>query len=106
MMAALLAIDAGGERASDVAEHMGVDAAAVTRLLDRLADAGLIGRCAFEGDRRSRRLSLTEKAAALLPRLKAAAADVDAALEQGLQPGERDTLIRLLKALSVRAETI
>jgi MarR family transcriptional regulator for hemolysin len=106
MMAALLAIDGGAERAADVADYMGVDAAAVTRLLDRLADAGLIGRCAFEGDRRSRRISLTERAQGLLPRLKQAAADLETALGAGLGQGERESLIQNLKALSARADQL
>lgn len=106
MMAALLAVDQGCVKAADVAAHMGVDAAAVTRLMDRLAEADLIGRCALEGDRRSRKISLSEKALALLPKLRQASSGLDKELEAGLSAAERAALIVKLKALTEAAEKL
>src|SRR3954471_22737425 len=78
MMAALLAAEGGCERGADLAEVMGVDAAAVTRLLDRLAEAGWLQRGEMEGDRRCRPIQLSPKARALAPKLRALAAKVEA----------------------------
>lgn len=104
MMAALLAVGQGAERATDVAAVMGVDAAAVTRLLERLSEAGLIGRCASAGDKRSRRIELSAKAKALLPKLKRASADVEAAVSEGLGAAKKEALIQALRDLTRRAE--
>jgi MarR family transcriptional regulator for hemolysin len=106
MMAALLAVDAGMDRATQVAAHMGVDAAAVTRLLDRLSDAGLIGRCAAPGDRRGRSLSLSAKARALLPALARTADGLDRELAAQLGPGESARLLATLKKLSAAADRL
>lgn len=106
MMAALLAIHAGAERGADVAEHMGVDAAAVTRLMDRLHEAGLIGRCDMEGDRRSRKLSLSPQALALLPKLQKAAAELDQRLAEGLNGAQKKELMQTLKRLSEKADAL
>jgi MarR family transcriptional regulator for hemolysin len=104
MMAALLALARGCPRAADVAGTMGVDAAAVTRLMDRLVEAGLVGRCELKGDRRSRRIELSPKALALLPHLQAVAAEAEAQLSEGLSPVKKAALIRTLMALTARAE--
>jgi DNA-binding MarR family transcriptional regulator len=106
MMVALLALAAGCSRASDVARHMGVDAAAVTRLMDRLIDAGLVGRMEPKGDRRSRSIELTPKALALLPELQAVAAQAERQLGRGLSSSQKAALIATLKALTRRAEQL
>lgn len=106
MMAALLAVEGGCGRASDVAEHMGVDAAAVTRLMDRLVQAGLVGRCQSTSDRRIRRIQLTPKAVALLPRLRAVAAEAESRLAQALSPAQKKALIVTLQALTRQAEKL
>ena len=106
MMAALLALGTGCDRGTDLAKLMGVDAAAVTRLLDRLGDLGYISRCEVKGDRRSRKLSLTAKAEALLPQLREVSMDMEAGLTQSLSPGEKAVLIAQLKGLVAQAEKI
>lgn len=106
MMAALLALGQGAQRATDVAKVMGVDNAAVTRLLDRLAEAGLTERCELKGDRRARRIALSAKAQALLPKLAAAAAAMEKAMSQGLSAEKKAELIKTLRALTARAESI
>jgi DNA-binding MarR family transcriptional regulator len=106
MMAALLAVHDGCERGVELAQVMGVDAAAVTRLLDRLADAGWLVRGEMHGDRRCRHIHLSPKATALVPQLKALAAKVDQELTQALSPGEKAILIQQLKALTEIAEKL
>lgn len=106
MMAALLALSQGAERATDLAAVMGVDAAAVTRLLDRLAEQGLVERCEIKGDRRARRIELSAKARALLPALQEAADGMGRDLEAGLSAAQKRALIKTLKALTERAETL
>jgi MarR family transcriptional regulator for hemolysin len=106
MMAALLAVSGGCEKAADLAALMGVDAAAVTRLLDRLAGAGWLERGEMAGDRRCRLLHLSKKARALVPKLQAAAAEIERDLTQLLKPAEKDLLIRQLKALTEKAEKL
>jgi MarR family transcriptional regulator, organic hydroperoxide resistance regulator len=105
-MVTLLAIDAGCDRGADIAKFIGVDAAAVTRLLDRLSDSEWIGRCDYEGDRRSRRITLSSKALEKLPRLRRIASQLEARLEEGLSAAEKRGLMDQLKALCVRAEKL
>ncbi len=106
MMAALVAVDDGCERAADLAKVMGVDAAAVTRLLDRLAQDGWLERGEMQGDRRCRLLNLSKKAKALAPKLRVMATKVDQELTQSLSGGEKAQLIQLLKALTEQAEKL
>jgi len=106
MAAALALVRDGAERATDLAAKMGVDAAAVTRLLDRLADAGLVERCALEGDRRARRIELSQKALGLLGEIDRRVQDVEAAMEQGLGAAEKKALLKTLKDLTDRAEKL
>jgi MarR family transcriptional regulator for hemolysin len=106
MAAALALVRDGAERATDLAEKMGVDAAAVTRLLDRLADAGLVERCALEGDRRARRIELSTKAKGLLSEIDARVADVESAMEKGLSAADKKALLKALKDLTERAESL
>lgn len=106
MMAALVSVDGGCERAADLAKVMGVDAAAVTRLLDRLAHDGWLERGEMHGDRRCRHLHLSAKAQALAPRLRALSEKVERELTASLSPGEKAQLIQLLKGLTEQAEKI
>lgn len=55
---------------SDLARVLPVDAAAVTRLLDRLEAKGLICRKPHSHDRRSVRVELTKRGRALVPKLR------------------------------------
>jgi MarR family transcriptional regulator for hemolysin len=106
MMAALLALGSGADRATDLAGVMGVDNAAVTRLLDRLAAGGWVERCELKGDRRAKRLALSDKARALLPRLKSLSASVEAKMSRALSPEQKKELVATLKALTRAAEAL
>jgi DNA-binding MarR family transcriptional regulator len=106
MMAALLLVSDGRERGADLAKAMGVDAAAVTRLLDRLAKGGWLQRGEMKGDRRSHLLHLSEKAVKLTPKLKALALKMEQELGKSMSAAEKALLIRQLKALSALAEKL
>jgi MarR family transcriptional regulator for hemolysin len=106
MMAALLLVDAGCERGADLAREMGVDAAAVTRLLDRLANDGWLKRSEMEGDRRCHLLHLSKKALDLVPKLQSLAVKMEQELGKAMSVGEKELLIRQLKALSEAAEKL
>ncbi len=84
---------------AEASRLIGIDAGAVSRLVDRLAAKGLMTRHADPASRRSLRLSLTEAGRALVPALIQIADGNDAAYFGMLPPGERDALIRLLRRL-------
>ena len=106
MMAALLLVHDGHERGTDLAKEMGVDAAAVTRLLDRLSEAGWLQRGEMAGDRRSHLLQLSKKASGLVPKLRALAEKMEQEMGKGMSAAEKALLIRQLKALSEAAEKL
>jgi DNA-binding MarR family transcriptional regulator len=54
---------------SQLKQQLGTDTAGMTRLLDRLADKGLLRRVQHPGDRRSIIIELTADGQALVPRL-------------------------------------
>jgi DNA-binding MarR family transcriptional regulator len=60
----------GSKSASDLCKHMTYDAGAMTRMIDRLEEKGLIKRSRDPGDRRLVNLELTEKGNAALPRMR------------------------------------
>jgi DNA-binding MarR family transcriptional regulator len=82
-----------------VALFIGIDPGAVSRLVDRLADKGLITRSPDPQSRRRLQLSLTEAGRALVPDLIRIADQNDEAFFGALPPGEQAALLRLLKQL-------
>jgi MarR family transcriptional regulator for hemolysin len=106
MGAALCLLRDGAERATDLADKMGVDNAAVTRLLDRLAEAGWVERCAVKDDKRARRIELSAKARGKLDAVEAVFRDVEAAIEKGLGAAEKKALLKALRELTERAEKV
>lgn len=106
MGAALCLLRDGAERATDLADKMGVDNAAVTRLLDRLVEGGWVERCALKDDKRARRIELSEKARAALPGVEKVFREVEAVIEKGLGAAEKKALLRTLRELTERAEKV
>jgi MarR family transcriptional regulator, organic hydroperoxide resistance regulator len=82
-----------------VAQFIGIDPGAVSRLVDRLADKGLMTRSPDPESRRRLQLSLTDAGRALVPDLIRIADQNDEAFFGALPPGERAALLRLLKQL-------
>jgi len=56
--------------ASDLCKGISYDAGAMTRMIDRLEEKGLLRRSRDPGDRRLVNLELTEKGSASLPRMR------------------------------------
>ncbi len=96
----LLLIEANpGVSQSAVAEALRFDRSTLVQIVDRLEARGLVRRESSALDRRSHALKLTAPGLDLLARLKALSAAHEAALAEGLDDGERSTLMRLLERL-------
>jgi DNA-binding MarR family transcriptional regulator len=90
----------------EAAQHIGIHSAAVTRLVDRLVEKGLLVREFGQADRRSQRLVLTDQGRQLVPKLARIVAETEATFLAALQPEEqaafRKLLAKLLRAQGVR----
>jgi DNA-binding MarR family transcriptional regulator len=82
-----------------LAEHLDVETITVGRMVDRLADAGLVERRADPADRRAWRLFLTPRAHPILNELQAVAVGVRAEMLAGLSADEEAALQGLLLRL-------
>lgn len=97
---ALLAINENGEALpSDVADRVGIDRGATTRLLVRMEAKGLIIRRAHEADGRSVVLTLSPETAAKMPALLALSKRVNQDVLQTLAPSEASALLATLAKL-------
>jgi MarR family transcriptional regulator for hemolysin len=94
------AIEEEGLSQRQLAERMGIEAATLTRHLDRLEAAGLIVRHRDGGDRRILRVVPTFAARDLHARMAAVAGTLDADLTAGLSDEELAELRRLLARLT------
>jgi DNA-binding MarR family transcriptional regulator len=87
----------GGTRISDLQEHVLLSQPALSRLVDRLVERGLVSRCEDPADARARRVSLTEAGRDLQRSIgRAHAADVAAAMT----PLTDDELAQLISLTS------
>jgi DNA-binding MarR family transcriptional regulator len=73
----LAAINAGrAETASQLCKEISYTPGAMTRMLDRLEDKGMISRSPYEANRRAHKVELTDNARAMFPTLLAASTAV------------------------------
>ncbi len=79
-----------------LAERLEVETITVGRMVDRLAEAGLVERRPDPADRRAWRLFLCPRAHPILAELQAVAAEVRAEMLAGLAPDEQAQLQMLL----------
>jgi DNA-binding MarR family transcriptional regulator len=86
-----------------LAAREGVTQPAMTQLITRLQDAGLVDRAADPADGRVAQIGLTDDGRATLARRRAVRADRLAELLAGLTPGERDALAAAVPALGALA---
>ena len=85
--AVLVRLDrAEGLNQSELAEMLDLQPITLTRLLDKLADSGLIERRPDPDDRRAKRLFLTPAARPLLEHLGVVGEDIMVAVLDGLEP--------------------
>jgi DNA-binding MarR family transcriptional regulator len=94
-----------GETVAEVARFIDTDAAAVSRLVDRLAEKGLVARSADPASRRRVLLALTPRAAGLVPVLVQLADRNDEAFFGTLPAAQRAELTGLLQRLLSEART-
>ena len=94
-----------GLKQSELAEILDLQPITLTRLLDRLAQNGLIERRADPNDRRANRLFLTPAARPLLERLAEIGAELMGTVLEGLDAKARDKLQQSLEVMrdNVRA---
>ncbi len=88
-----------GLKQSELAEILDLQPITLTRLLDRLAENGLIERRADPNDRRANRLFLTPTARPLLERLTELGGDMMKTVLDGLGAKELERLLRDLELM-------
>lgn len=82
-----------GLKQSELAEILDLQPISLTRLLDRLAENGLIERRADPNDRRANRLFLTPAAHPLLEQLAEIGKDMMTTVLEGLEPTSNERLL-------------
>lgn len=87
----------GSRRPSELALELDVDAAAVTRLVERLSTVGFVARVPDPEDGRSRRVAITPAGAALRARGSSALARANGAIAAPFTPEELATVARFLE---------
>ncbi|MBC7505179.1 MAG: MarR family transcriptional regulator, partial [Sandarakinorhabdus sp.] len=85
-----------GINQAGLAEALDVETITVGRMVDRLADAGLVERRADPADRRAWRLHLTDRARPILDELRLIADQVMDETLEGIDAGGRTALAALL----------
>ena len=97
-----------GINQTGLADYLEVETITLCRMVDRLAEAGLVERRADPADRRAWRLHLTAAAHPLLEKLLGVGQEVVADAQTGVDPGDLATTLAVLVAiranLSSRAE--
>lgn len=83
--------------AAELAREYGIDASAVTRLVDRLEKRGLLKRVRSSEDRRAVRLALTSEGQAIAVRMPAIFTSITGTLMSGLSPEEVGFLKSMLR---------
>jgi MarR family transcriptional regulator, transcriptional regulator for hemolysin len=85
-----------GQSQAELADRLEVERITLCRMIDRLADAGLVERRADPRDRRVWRLHLTPKAHGLVDKLSAIGRMLEEEAVAALAPGEDEALRRSL----------
>ncbi|MEM1431667.1 MAG: MarR family winged helix-turn-helix transcriptional regulator [Pseudomonadota bacterium] len=84
---------------TEIGQHFGMPAYAISRALDALSEAGVVKRQPHPTSRRAHSVEATARAEALAPILHGIVAEVNAALMAGLPPEDRAALCRILSGL-------
>lgn len=92
----LIHVYAGRSSPKELAGLLGTDSAGMTRILDRLADKGLITRSPDPTDRRAVTVKLSEAGRALVPSLPVVFEEVSAELTRDLDASEIATVLGLM----------
>lgn len=89
----------GGLRQVELAELLDIEPITLCRIIDRLAEAGLIERQRDAQDRRAWRLHLTEAAAPMIAKLEKMGAAFNAELLDGIPEADRAVVLRALERM-------
>ncbi len=89
----------GADSASQICRGISYDAGAMTRMIDRLEQRGLLKRVRVTDDRRTVKLQLTDEAKALYPKMRASAMEVMNGLLRGFTKAEARQLEDFLKRM-------
>jgi len=85
-----------GLRQVELADMLDIEAITLSRIVDRLEEAGCVERVADPTDRRAWRLQVTEKAQPLIVKLKAVAADLIEEAFAGIEPQDVENARQVL----------
>lgn len=88
-----------GENQGFYAERLEVEPISLARMIDRMADGGLLERRPDPADRRAWRVHLTEQARDIVDAVRRAAGPLEDLLLTGLDPDQRAALARSLQAV-------
>lgn len=88
-----------GQNQGRLAELIDVEPITLCRMVDRLADAGLVERRPDPNDRRAWRLYLTDAAGPILAQLRAHGEELSAEMSAGLADDEIDRLRAMLERI-------
>lgn len=99
----ILASGRGGS-STEICREIGYDPGAMTRMLDRLEQKGLIRRLFGQGDRRRVKLELTDRGRQVLPEAQDLAVAETERVMGGLSAAELDCLLDTLTRMAQRIE--
>ena len=85
-----------GIRQVELADLLDIEPITLSRIIDRLQEAGLVERSSDPADRRAWRLGVTQKAQPIMKRLKAVGSDLIDHAFDGIDPKDIETARRVL----------
>ncbi len=89
---------------TDLARMIGIEGPTLVRMLDLLAQEGLIERRQSEADRRMTTNSITPEGRRMIDRIMVVTNGLGAELLQGIDPGELDTTLKVLSQIIARLD--
>jgi DNA-binding MarR family transcriptional regulator len=95
----LSTLASGADSASQICKGISYDAGAMTRMIDRLEQRGLLRRVRVADDRRTVKLQLTDEGKVLYPKMRASAMEVINGLLRGFTKAEARQLEDFLKRM-------
>lgn len=81
---------------SELAQHMGIEAATLVRSVDHMEQKGLLKRCGSETDRRVKHLHLSDEGKKVVENIRSYAADLRKEVLEGLSQTEIKTALDVL----------
>jgi DNA-binding MarR family transcriptional regulator len=92
-----------GLRQTDLADLLDIEPITLTRIIDRLQEAGLVERTPDPTDRRAWRLQVTAKAQPVVGKLRAIADEMTAEAFSGIDPNDIEVTRKVLAQVRERA---